>query len=469
MLRPLIRLEIVKLLRDSRIAAVTITFAVVFLVSGIASAIEVRQNARVKAATAAEERQRWLNQGEKDPHSAAHYSVYAFKPSLPMQAVDPGIVPFVGETVWLEAHLQNDLLSRPQQDADGFERLGLVDPSSLLTRFGPLVMLLLAFAVAAHERQLGVLGLALATTSKRWLYLAAKVTSITALGVLALVVPLVLAGASSVLINDAHSSDAVIRLAGWAVAASAYVGIVAMLAVSLSLLATSVQTAFAGLLALWVAIVLAALPAATALAAWSRPLPSYQQVKIAVAKDAAAYWTPEEGAEYIERLLQQYGAASEGELASRNVNSRGALLDLMERRAHVVFDREIGGFYDRVEAQDRAYVWLGWLSPAVAFDVVSAALAGTDFAHHRHFIEAAEQYRRGLVNRMNEDLIPHPAIDGNEHTNNLGLWSEIPPFTYTPIPASRAIRSTWPAALALASWFVAGVAAATCSIRRIRP
>ena len=155
MLARLIRLEIVKLLRDSRLAAAMAVFGACCCLSGVAAWIEVRQTAAIKTAVAAEERQRWLGQGEKDPHSAAHYSIYAFKPSLPLQAVDPGIVPFVGETVWLEAHLQNDLLFRPQQDANAFERLGLVDPAGLLTRFGPLAVFLLAFAAAAREREAG--------------------------------------------------------------------------------------------------------------------------------------------------------------------------------------------------------------------------------------------------------------------------------------------------------------------------
>lgn len=469
MLTALIRFEIVKLIRDSRVAAAAITFAGVLLLSGIAATIDLRHNAQIKQAIATEERQRWLNQGDKDPHSAAHYSIYAFKPALPMQAVDPGISPFVGETVWLEAHLQNDLLSRPQQDANAFERMGLIDPSGLLMRFGPLVIALLAFSAAARERELGVLGLALATAPRRAPYLIAKIASVTAVGVVVLVLPVLLTGLTGILIDGAHTGDAIARLGGWAVTASAYIAVIAMMAVSLCLVARSIQVAFAGLLLLWVVSVLAALPAATGLAEWRAPLPSYQQVKLTVAKYAAEYWTPEEGDEYMARLLEKHGAARESELAGLNVNSRAALLDLMERRAHVVFDREIGGFYDAVAAQDRAYAWFGWLSPAVAFDVVSASLAGTDFRHHRDFIEAAERYRRDLVNRMNADMIAHPAINGREYTNDSRLWSEIEPLEYRPLAAATALRSAAPAGFAVVGWLLAGVAITAFSVRWISP
>jgi ABC-2 type transport system permease protein len=396
-------------------------FAAVLLLSGAAAWIEVGQAARTKATVAAYERQRWLGQGEKDPHSAAHYSVYAFKPSLPLQAVDPGIVPFVGEAVWLEAHHQNDLIFRPQQDANAFERMGLVDPAGLLTRFGPLAIFLLAFAAAARERECGVLGLTLGTTSSRKAYLAAKVASVTGVGALVLVLPVVLTGAVSVLSGTENGTDAALRLTGWTLSAVSYVAVMSMIAVFIYVVAPSVQVAFAGLLLVWVVFVVGALPAASAAAEGISPLPSFQQMKIVLTDEAPAYWTPEAGADQIAGILRRYGVSRESDLT---VNLRGAQLDVAERQSQAVFDREIGGFYDRVAAQDITYARLGWLSAAVAFDVTSLAFAGTDFVHHRHFIEFAEHYRRELVNRMNADLIPHLPIDGRLHTNNVDLWSQ---------------------------------------------
>jgi ABC-2 type transport system permease protein len=469
MLARLIRLELVNLWRDRRLAAAMAVFSGVLLLSGIAALTEVQQTARTKASIAARERERWLNQGEKDPHSAAHYSIYAFKPSLPLQAVDPGIVPFVGEAVWLEAHLQNDLLFRPQQDGNAFERLGLVNPAGLLTRFGPLAIFLIAFAAAGRERESGVLGLALGTASTRGTYLVAKVASVAGVGTLVLVVPVVVIGAVSLGAGTGPGIDGAIRLGGWTLAAVSYVSVLSILAVALCLIARTVQIAFAGLLLVWVVLVLAALPAATAVAAWTRPLPSFQQMKLVLADEAPSYWTPEAGAAQIGEILKRYGATDASELAERKVNVRGAQLDVAERHAQAVFDREIGGFYDRVIAQDAAYAALGWLSPAVAFDATSAALAGTDFTHHRHFIDDAERYRRELVNRMNADLIPNPAIDGTLHTNNHTLWSRVPAFTSTPLPASRALLSGISAVMALACWLAAGAALIALTARSVRP
>jgi ABC-2 type transport system permease protein len=259
------------------------------------------------------------------------------------------------------------------------------------------------------------------------------------------------------------------RLAGWTLAAVAYVSVVSIIAVSICVAARSVQTAFAGLLVTWVVLVLAALPAASALADWRSPLPSFQQMKLVLADEAPAYWTPETGADQIGSILRRYGASRESDLAEQRINVRGAQLDLAERHAQEVFDREIGGFYDRVAAQDATYARLGWLSPAVAFDVASAAFAGTDFSHHRRFIDSAESYRRALVNRMNADLITNPAVDGREHTNDVALWARVPAFEYEPLPVSHAVRSALSALLALGCWLFAGWWLAALGARYVAP
>jgi len=460
----LIRLEIHRLLRDRQLSAALVAFAAALLLSGVAALLDVRDSAWTKATLEAQERQRWLGQGIKDPHSAAHYSIYAFKPTVPLQALDPGIVPFVGEAVWLEAHVQNDLLFRPQQETNAFERMGLVDPAGLFTRFGSLAVLLLAFAAAARERQLGTLALGIACGRRRT-YLPAKAASVTAVGALALVGPLILTGAIS-LATGQHGADDVVRLLVWMTSALAYVGVMAMIAVCLCILARSVQMAFAALLLVWVALVLAAPPAASAVSAWARPLPSFQQMKLRLAREAPAYWTPEAGAEQITQVLRRYGATRESEVT---INLRGAQLDVAERHAQEVFDREIGGFYDRVDAQDDAYARLGWLSPAVAFDVISAAAAGTDFAHHRQFIDFAERYRRDLVNRMNADLIPHPAVGGRLHTNDISLWSQIPAFDYEPPMLLTAMGAGATAVIALVAWLMAGAVLIALTARVVRP
>ncbi|MEM9868413.1 MAG: hypothetical protein AAF765_12035 [Bacteroidota bacterium] len=80
--------ETKELLREGR---VRIAFVVVILLLGVSVWISARQyenvNQQYEIAKTAE-RAIWDNQGEKNPHSAAHYGTYAFKPKYPLSLVD---------------------------------------------------------------------------------------------------------------------------------------------------------------------------------------------------------------------------------------------------------------------------------------------------------------------------------------------------------------------------------------------
>lgn len=69
-------------------------------------------------------RQQWLEQGEKNPHSAAHYGIWAFKPESPLAVFDRGVEAYLGVAVYLEAHKQNPTRYRPAADATAAAHFG---------------------------------------------------------------------------------------------------------------------------------------------------------------------------------------------------------------------------------------------------------------------------------------------------------------------------------------------------------
>ena len=82
----------------------------------------------------------WYNQSPKNPHSAAHYGVYAFKPRLAPAFLDPAVEPYTGVAVWIEAHKQNDMLFRPAQDATLAQRFGDLTVALVFQVMLPLVI-----------------------------------------------------------------------------------------------------------------------------------------------------------------------------------------------------------------------------------------------------------------------------------------------------------------------------------------
>ncbi len=453
--------------RERRLWIALCAVAVLLLVALFATAAEQRRQFDEKRAVAAAERARWLAQDAKDPHSAAHYSIYAFKPPSPLAMLDPGIEPFVGQALWLEAHHRNDMLYRPQADASRLQRAGLANPTSILTALMPLLAFLLAFAAVAGERERGTWRLALGAARYPATLVLAKALAICGLLVATLVLPLVAATLAIAASRGLLDADVLLRLGAWSTAMTLYAGIFTAIGLCLSLASRNVRMALGTLFAVWMLLALVAPRWAGEIASRAVPLPSTQSVRHEIQSEAPAYWLDDVAQARRGELLKRYGVSREEDLP---VDLRGAELDAAERHSHAVFDRVLGGFHDRVVAQDRRYAALGALSPSVAMVSVSQAAAATDFVHHRDFIDAAEHYRRALVNRMNAEVMRlRPEAADERHLVGAELWAQIPDFSYRIQTYPQIAAYASPAWLALAVWSLLALVALLWMARRARP
>lgn len=157
MLIRIARKEIVEMVRDGRFR---FAGGMVFLLLSCALLLGWQHYREVSAQQQAAQlatRHQWLNQGKKNPHSAAHYGIYAFKPKIPLSLLDRGTDPYTGVAVWLEAHKQNQFQYRPAQDATAVQRFGELSGAMVLQVLVPLLIVLLAFSSLAGEREAGTL------------------------------------------------------------------------------------------------------------------------------------------------------------------------------------------------------------------------------------------------------------------------------------------------------------------------
>jgi ABC-2 type transport system permease protein len=219
------------------------------------------------------------------------------------------------------------------------------------------------------------------------------------------------------------------------------------------------------LFGLWIAFSLALPRAASTFIDTVHPLPSSQAIRQQMAAEAPAFWSDGQNRVNRQELLARYGVSRLEDIP----NPRMAELDLMERHSHEVFDRILGHFHDEVERQDRWFALLGFLSPTIAIQASSASLAGTDFSHHRDFIDTAERYRRDLVNRMNADGMAHRAHGSERHTNDERLWSHIPEFAYVAPAIGTSTSPAWPAFSALLVWLGLAAVLLKFTARELRP
>lgn len=461
----LLRVEAARLWREPRLrwmsALLPALLAVVFLSSWHGAHTLASDRVRFIEA----ERARWVEQGEKDPHSAAHFGVWAVKPSSPLAVLAPGIEPFVGLAVWLEAHKRNEMIFRPQQDADPMLR-SATSVAQLIELLGPVVAILLGFAGFATDRQRGTLRIAFGNGVTPFRLLATRLAVMLAVLVWSIVLPATVLGVFALHTLPDAGWDGWLRLMLWSLFQLLYMLSFLLMALTVSLKASSARVALTVMLVSWAVLCIVLPRAATNTAQLISPLPSYQEVRARAELEAPAYENADQWEARRQSVLKAHGVTDEKDAP---VNVRGALLDQSERDSHAVFDRLLGSFYDAVEQQDRIFGWLGALTPTVALQASASAVAGTDFHQHRHFIDAAESYRRTLVNRMNGELMHQYDSHNIRVSTGRQFWEDTSAFAYRAPALSGVIANVMAPLMLLLAWCCASGLAAWIAARGVRP
>ena len=465
MIRHIARKEFTDVVRDGRFRWCAALVGALLLVSLGHGWVQARRSQAELAAAQATAREHWESQGEKNPHSAAHYGIYAFKPRLALSFVDEGVDPYTGTSVWLEAHRQNDFFLRPAQDATAAQRIGALTAAQVLQHLVPLLVILLTFGALAGEREQGTLRQILATGVGRPDLALGKALGVA--GALALLlVPAAVVGAAALVVGSpGPAASAAARgavLAGiYLVYFAAFVG----LSLAVSARVRSARNALVVLLAVWVVNGLVAPRAAVDLSRWIHPTPSALEFARTLQQEMAA------GVEGVERpdraaltgrLLAQHGVERVEDLP---VNEVGIYLQESEEFGNRIFDRNYGALWDAFERQSLVHEALAAAAPLLAVRALSMGLAGTDVEQHRHFATAAETYRRDLMRRMNGDLAENSRT-GEQYTAGPDLWAQTPPLRYDAPTLGWVLSNRILSLLVLAAWLAGAVLAAAAGVRR---
>lgn len=451
--------------RDWRVALVLALGLTLAACAALLASLDLDRTRAARAVAAAAEAERWVHQGSKNPHSAAHYGVYAFKPLPTLAAIDPGIEHYVGSSLWLEAHKQNDMVYRPAADSAGADRQFRLSPALVLQVLAPAAMIFLGFGMFAGERERGMLpalrlnGAPLgAIASARAAVLLCLAMTMSLPGIVAILVmkwhvggaePVADAGLRAVLFVSGH----LVYLAIWAAAVTAASAYAATMRASLALLVT-----------LWTALTLVLPRAAAELAQSAAPLPSAQAFRQAVDEDLGMPDDPAQAEHHKQQLLAQYGV---DKVADLPVNWSGISQLRSEAHGNAVFDRHYGPLFTAMATQDRAMALAGWFSPAAAIAGLSSRLAASDSASHIEFIRAAESHRRLMQNLLNSDLARNPDRDGVKYQAGEALWRSIPVLTFRYRALDpREVFMLW--LLPLLTLLILSIGLAAAALRRLR-
>jgi len=436
------------------------------LIAAVAGGVHNQSEiARQHADAQRAERDVWLDKGDMNPHAAAHYGAFVFKPVQPLSAIDPGLDPFVGVFVFLEAHKQQLARHRPIEDATPTRRLGQLTPASAALMLLPLLVVALTFSSFAGERDQGTLRPLLAMGISRWSLLAGKALG-AMLPLAAVIVPAAIAGAAMVFWNAPADPDAPIgaRAIGLGAVYLMHTLIWIGLGLAISARSRTQGAALVALLAIWFANAFIMPSLAMAAAKFIDPSPSAIEFAASIQdeKDSWPTWD-----ERVEQVMQRF---LDGEFESTMAPANVEVVALLESEADetALYDRRFAELFDRYRRQAATFERAGVMAPTLAARSLSMALAGTDAAHDREFAAAAARYRAAMLATLNGELASSGRFNTFDYTRGRDLWEKVPPFDYDVPAATWALRQASWSAGALAAWLIAVSIAAAWSVSSMR-
>ncbi len=445
------RKETIDMLRDGRYrwtAGILLILLSGALIAGWQHYRDV-ENQRHLSETA--DRELWLDQGEKNQHSAAHFGTYAFKPVSPLSALDQGVLQYTGVSVFMEAHSVKDAIYRQVDDATAVQRLGSLTASTTLQLLIPLLIILLAFGTYSGEREQGTLRQLLSLGVPRYALGLGKALGVAG-PLLLVLIPVAVMGAIAVALlegpgNALWDSN---RFMFFILIYLLYFLIYILASLVVSARAPSSRQALLVLMGFWFITSFVAPRLITDAARTVHPTPSASEFETAIEADMADQPSWTERTEAVQaRLMEEYEVDSIDAIPASVAGH--TLLDA-ERDETSVYRKHFESLREVYGDQERFTQRGALLSPVLAVQLSSMGFAGSDHLHHRHFVEAAEVYRYHFVQALNQDMVDRGAAW--DYRADRALWAQIPAFAYEPPPISAVLDHYGLSLILLSLWNV---------------
>lgn len=414
-------------------------------------------------------RHEWEAQ-EANPHSAAHFGTYLFKPSSILSIYDNGLNNFVGNTYRVEAHVQHEVNHSTAENSDTSLRFGGLSVALVFQLLIPLMILLISFNVISKEREGNTLKVLLLQGARPSLLVWGKFIGIYSI-ILSVVLPALVMLAIPVLFMQ-DRVDVMVPYLLFSAVYLLYFLLFCGIGLMLSSLSRSSQGALAAALGLWVLLAILLPRATTRWIDRSLPLPSrydfnrdiakgYQQ---GMGKDGAV---GERWNNYLQQTLKKYNVDSVTRLP---VNFDGLAMQFGEDYNAKVYEHFAGNVETTIHQQQDRIEQMSLLNPFVAVQQASMGIAGTDYHHHLSFHKQATAYRNDFVRELNMSL----ANSGSgyltyDFTVGPDFFKKMKDFRYVPPKLMEAVRIHRWSFLSLLAWTAAVIFLfIPLSIRRLK-
>lgn len=480
MIRHIVWKEFRETLRDGRFLWASLLVATMLCAALLIGWSRFEEARALREAAAAETREQWLAQGTKNPHAAAHYGIYAFKPATPLSLFDPGISDYVGTVALLEAHRQNEFKYKGAQDATALQRFGDLSAAMILQLLIPLLIVLLTFSSISGEREEGTLRQLLSLGVRRSTLVWGKALGVAATLSVTVIPAAIIGAVAIVLMSSSEAIDPHVmqgmpaKVMLLALCYLAYFWIFICLSLAVSILTKSSGAALTVLLGFWIVNGLLIPRAASDISRQVYATPSALEFAGTISRGRADGPMPHNPYHpnhiaYRKALLEQYGVSRIEDLP---VNFYGVSLQADEEFGNKVYDRAYDELWGQFWKQNRFQQSMGVVAPQLAIKTISMGISGTDVLLHRDFSLAAEKYRRELQIAMNADISKGAAGLSTfaadwQYTSGPDVWAKVPPFDYDPPVFAVILREMQRSLLVLGFWLALSLALLLFASRRL--
>ena len=469
MILKIARKEIKEIVREGRfritaILVTTLLIASVFVSHSYYRSINEQHNqAKINA------RNEWTGQGKKNPHSAAHYGTYAFKPKYPLSLIDNGVDKYSGVSIYLEAHKRNDSQYMAAQDQTALSRFGDLTPDFVLVFVIPLLIILMGFNAFTRERESGTLRL-LQSQGVKTAYMAWGKWLGIFIPVLIITIPMYIIAA--ILLNSVndYGEFSMGALTLLFVIYLVYYAVFTNITLAVSAWLKKSNMAFVTLLGIWILSCLAMPKVSTAIADAWYPYPTQVEFEAQIAEDKKKGldghnpWNAE-AKELEQETLKKYGVDSVQQLP---FNWGGFLMQEGEKHSADIYFKHYQLLKDTYTNQSRVYRATAAFSPFLPTRFLSMAISRTDYNAHWHFADAAEKYRLVLVGKMNGHMVENSKTGDWDYLAGEEVWMSVPEFEYEPVAYASILNTNGSNLATLLAWLVFSFTALYAGTKRLQ-
>lgn len=445
--------EMLQIRRVKLFAALAVTTWLLLLVAAAGGFERYRQTRQQQITAGSLFRHEWEEQ-ETNPHSAAHFGTWLFKPVTFLSIADNGLNNFTGISYRVEAHRQHELNYSAMQDTGSQLRFGELSPALVLQLLVPLLIIILAHGSISREKENNTLRLLFVqgggSLSLLWGKILGNYTVIALLLMPALL--LIIAG-TWLFTGPALVARSLLFSGAYLV----YFFIITGFTILISACCKSTAGSLMINLGAWMFWCIVLPRMAANWADQAVPLPS----RYAFNRKIQEGYTKGIGNDgnvmdrrkkYQQQVLKQYNTDS---LEKLPVNFDGLVMQYGEDYNSMVY-RKVKAETDSLICRQQH--WLAATSlidPFMAIQQVSMGIAGTDYFHHRNYHQEAGLYRDRFIRDLNLELAHKGgAYLSYDYKAGSAYFKNTKPFNWQLPVTGKAVRWHALSWLSLAGWLL---------------